>query len=271
MESAPTEKQDRELLAAIEAYLAGEGHFGIDPRVLAILDDLDATKSEIAGIEKMMDEMIAIRLRKLASAAFRGMTGHGKPKTFNDVIASLGMRPAKNLIAAIALFSRLGAEHKRLETGSFAVSLFAKIIAEQMGFERSAVEKAELGGLFLNLGRIVIAIYQSGARIDIDAAFVERHQRYLASKIIAQFNLPEFLEEMIQEDRLVLQQRSFSAGGIVYLAQALVEKAMDESGVIEIKSPMPDVRDNLEVTLGSLISEYFSQIGLGQFVKIIPS
>ena len=270
MESARTEKQDGELLAAIEEYLAGEGHFGIDPRALLILDNLDSSKSEIAGVEKLMDEMIAIRLRNLAGAVFRGLTGHGKPKTFNDVIASLGMRPAKNLVVAIALFSRLGTEHKRLEAGSFATSLFGKIIAEQMGFERSAVEKAELGGLFLNLGKVIIAMYKSAAKIDIQAAFVERHQRYLASKIIAQFNLPEFLEEMIREDRLALQKRSFSANGIVYLANALVEKLMDESGVIEIKSPMPDIADNLDVTLGSVIAEYFSQIGLGQFVKIIP-
>jgi len=270
VESACTDKQDRELLDAIEEYLAGEGHFGIDPQVLLILDNLDSSKSEIASIEKLMDEIIAIRLRKLAGAVFRGMAGHGKPKTFNDVIASLGMRPAKNLIVAIALFSRLGTEHKRLETASFAASLFAKIIAEQMGFERSAVEKAELGGLFLNLGKVVIAMYQSTSRIDIDAAFVQRHQCYLAAKIIAQFNLPEFLEQMIREGRLVLQKRSFSANGIVYLAQALVDKATDEFGVIEIKAPMPDSRDNLDVTLGSIISEYFIQIGLGQFVKIIP-
>ncbi|MBI4292869.1 MAG: HDOD domain-containing protein [Betaproteobacteria bacterium] len=270
MESAPAEKQDRELLAAIEEYLAGEGNFGIDPQVLAILDDLEASKSEIASIENLIDEMIAIRLRKLAGAVFRGMTGHGKPKTFNDVIASLGTQPAKNFIIAIALFSRLGTEHVKLETGSCAVSLFAKMIAEQMGFDRSAVEKAALGGLFLNLGKIVIAMYQSAAKIDIDAGFAERHQRYLASKIIAQFNLPEFLEEMIREDTLVLQRRSFSVTGIVFLAQALVDRIIDEAGVIRIKSPMPEGKDNLEVSLGSMFFEYFIQIGLGRFVKIIP-
>lgn len=270
MESARSEKTHPELLAAIEEYLDGEGDFGVDPEVLSVLDNLESSKSEIAGIEKLMDEMIAIRLRKLAGAVFRGMTGHGEPKTFNDVISSLGMGPAKMLIIAIALFSRLGSEHRRLETGSCAISLFAKIITEQMNFDRTAVEKAALGGLFLNLGKIVIAMYQSKSKIEVEADFVDRYQCYLASRIIAQFNLPQFLEEMIQENRLALQKRSFSVSGIVYLAQALVEKTMDDSGVIEIKSPMPDSRNNLDATLGSMFFEYFIQIGLGRFVKIIP-
>lgn len=270
MGSGSTENQDRELLAAIDEYLAGEDHFGIDPRVLPILDSLDSSKREIAGIEEMIDKMISVRLRNMANSVYHGVMRRGNAKKFTDVVASLGMRPAKIFIVAMALFSRLGAEHELLELKSFATSLFARMIAEQMGFDQSSREKAELGGLFLNLGKVVIATYQVRSRTAIEPAFVEKYHQYFAAEIIARFNLPEYLSDFIQEGRLVLQQRSFSVKGIVYLAQCLVEKIIDQFGVIEIKSPMPEVRDNLDVTLGSIISDHFNMIGLGKFVKVIP-
>ncbi len=268
--SRSTATQERELLAAIDEYLAGEGHFGIDPDALQILDSLDSSKREIAGVEKMIDQVISARLRNMAGSVYRGLTRRGKAKNFNDVVASLGMRPARLFIIAMALFSRLGAQHALLEIESFATSLFARIITEQMGFDHSATEKAELGGLFLNLGRVVIATYEVRSGTAIEPAFVEKYHQYFASELIALFNLPDYLADFIQEQRLVLNKRSFSIGGIVYLAQCLVEKIMVEFGTIEIKSPMPDVTDNLDVTLGSIISEHFSLIGLGRFVKVIP-
>lgn len=270
MGNGSTEDQDRELLAAIEAYLAGEDHFGIDPRVLRILDSLDSSKSEIAGVEEMIDKMISARLRNMANSIYHGVMRHGNANKFTDVVASLGMRPTKIFIVAMALFSRLGAEYELLEVKSFATSVFARMIAEQMGFDQSSIEKAELGGLFLNLGKVVIATYQFRSRTVIEPAFVEKYHQYFAATIIARFNLPEYLSDFIQEGRLVLQQRAFSVNGIVYLAQCLVETIIGQFGIIEIKSPMPEVKDNLEVTLGSIISEHFNMIGLGKFVKVVP-
>lgn len=269
LESGSTEDQDRELLAAVEEYLAGEDHFGIDPRVLPILDNLDSSKTEIASIEEMIDEMICVRLRNMANSVYYGVTRRGKVKTFTDVIASLGTRPAKFFIVAMALFSRLGEEHELLELKSFAISLFARMIAEQMSFDPSSREKAELGGLFLNLGKVVIAAYQVKSRTHIEPAFVEKYHQYFAAEIIVRFNLPEYLRNLTQEERFVLHQRTFSVQGIVYLAQCLVEKIVDQFGRIEIKSPMPEIRDNLETTLGSIISEHFNMIGMGKFVKVI--
>jgi len=268
--SRSAENQDRELLAAIEDYLVCEDHFGIDPRVLPILDNLDSSKMEIASIEKMINEMLSVRLRNISNSVYYGVMRRGKVKTFTDVVASLGTRPTKLFIVAMALFSRLGAEHELLELKSFATALFARMIAEQMGFDPSAREKAELGGLFLNLGKVVIAAYQVKSRTGIEPAFVEKHHQYFATEIITRFSLPEYLWDFIREERLVLQQRTFSVQGIVYLAQCLVEKIIDQFGMIEIKSPMPEVRDNLEVTLGSIISEHFNMIGLGKFVRVIP-
>ena len=268
MEPPSAEEKERELLGAIEEYLVGEGHFGIDPRVLLVLDNLDSSRKEIAAIEEMIEEMIAVRLRNMASSVYFGMHRRGKANTFNDVITTLGMWRAKILIIAMALFSRIGPEHARLEVESFAISFFARMIAEQMGFDQTAREKAELEGLFLNLGRVLIAIYQARSAAEIEPAFVERHHRQVASWIIAVFKLPDYLEHCIHQDRLVLQQRSFSIDGIVYLAQSLVQRILDQFGIIDIKGSMPDVRDNLEVTLASMLSEHFSMIGLGKYMRI---
>jgi hypothetical protein len=88
--------------------------------------------------------------------------------------------------------------------------------------------------------------------------------------MIETFNLPDYLETIITEDRLVLKKNSFSIRGIVYLAQALVEKIMREHGIIEIKSPMPELKDNLEFTIGLLMADYFNLIGMGKYLKVIP-
>jgi len=268
MESRSAQEKDRELLAAIEEFLVGEGHFGIDPQVLQVLDNVDSSKKEIAGIEEMVEVMIAVRLRNLAGSVYFGMHRHGNANSFNDVITTLGMWRAKTLIIAMALFSRLEPKHARLEVESFAVSLFAKMIAEQMGFDRNSGEKAELEGLFLNFGKVLIAIYQARFATEIEPAFVEKYHRKFASWIIELFNLPDYLEHCIQQDRLVLDKRSFSIEGVVYLAQSLVQRMLDECGIIEVKASMPDVRDNLEVTLGSTLYEHFNMIGLGKYVKI---
>lgn len=259
-----------ELSAAIEDYLMGKENFGIDPRIFQILDNADSSESEIAGIEKMIDVNIAVRLRNMANSAYYGMMRRGEVNNFNDVITALGMRPSKQFIMAISLFSRLGEEYKHLEIESFATSLFAKMIAEQMSLIQSAKEKAEIGGLFLNVGKLVIAMYETKHRIKIEPSFVENYHRIFAVKIIEKFNLPEFLETIITEERLKLDHNSFSIQGIVYLAQSLVEKIIRKHGIIEIKSPMPELKDNLEVTIGSIMADYFSLIGMGKYLKVIP-
>ena len=268
--SMNAEDRDTELHAAIAEYLEGEGDFGLDPRALAILDDMDASKREIISVEEMIDVVIAIRLRSMADSVYHGNMRQGKAGNFAEVITSLGMRRSRVFIIAMALFSRMGAEHMHLQIESFATSLLARLIAEQMGFDQSSMEKAELGGLFLNLGKVVIAAYQFKAKAEIEPAFVEKYHRYFAAEIITRFNLPEYLGDYIQEERLVLLKKSFSVGGIVYLARSLVEKIIRECGIIEVKSPMPEVKDNLDVSLGSIISEHFGMIGLGKYVKVIP-
>ena len=268
--SAGDDRREHELLLAIANYLQSEGYFGIDPRVFPILDSLESSRAQIASIEEMVDKMISVRLRNIADSVYHGMMRRGRTRNFTDVITSLGMRPAKILIVTMALFSRLGLEHVRLEMESFAISLFARLIAEQMGFDQSSRENAELGGLFVNLGKVVIAAYQSRFGTPIEPAFVDKYHLHFASEIISTFGLPAYLWELIQERNLALTKRGFSVAGVVFLARSAVEKMLGETGTIEIKAPMPIIADNLEVTLGSIISEHFALIGLGKFVKVVP-
>ncbi len=267
----PSELPEEELARRIEDYVLEEENFGIDPRVFAVLDDPDSSKTAIAGTEKMVDARIALRLRSMAKSAYYGLPSRSRAVDFYDVILALGMQPAKVFIIAMALFSRLDAQHKHLEVESFAIAVFARLIAEAMAMNDAARERAELGGLFLQLGRVIIAMYQSSRDAAIDPGFVERHHRRFALGIIEKFALPEFLAEMAAEDRLVLARRSFGASGAVKLAQCLVQRVLKDYGVLEIKSPMPEVADNLDATTGSRISDYFQMIGLGRFVRIVPA
>jgi hypothetical protein len=266
---AEDQKEDLELIQRIEDHIMTVGNFGIDPRIFHILDNIDSSEKEIAGIEKMIDTNLALRLRNMANSVYYGMQRRGKITSFYDVIVSIGMQPAKLFIIAMALFTRLDSRHKMLDVESFATSLFAKILAEQMTMSATAMEQAEIGGLFLNLGKVAIGIYETAEGVDLDPGFISKYHRDFAIKFIEAFTLPDYLKEFITEDQIILQKNSLSVQGIVYLAHALVEKIIRDHGLILIKSPMPDIKDNLETTLGLKISEYFELIGLGRFLKLL--
>ncbi len=65
---------------------------------------------------------------------------------------------------------------------SFTVSFFAKLFAEQMSLNKQAVEKAELAGLFLNLGRVLMAIYATEQKTAVPPELIERHHQELRSR-----------------------------------------------------------------------------------------
>jgi hypothetical protein len=264
-------KEDLELIQKIENHIMTVGNFGIDPRIFHILDNIDSSEKEIAGIEKMIDANLALRLRNMANSVYYGMQRRGKVTGFYDVIVSIGMQPAKLFIIAMALFTRLDSRHRMLDVESFATSLFAKMIAEQMAMSPTAMEQAEIGGLFLNLGKVAIGIYETAEGVDLAPEFISKYHREFALKFIEAFVLPDYLKEFITEDQIILRKNSFSTQGIVYLAHALVEKIIRDHGLILIKSPMPDIKDNLETTLGLKISEYFELIGLGRFLKLLST
>jgi hypothetical protein len=260
--------EDLELIQRIENHIMTVANFGIDPRIFHILDNIDSPEKEISGIETMIDVNLAMRLRNMADSVYYGMQRHGKVKNFYDVITSIGMQPAKLYIIAMALFNRLDTKHKILDVESFGTSLFAKIIAEQMIKNVTAVEQAEIGGLFLNLGKVAIGIYETVEGVDLDPGFISKYHRQFAINIIDKFMLPDYLKEIILEDRMILRKDSFSVQGVIYLAQSLVEKILRDYGLITLKSPMPEIEDNLETTLGLKISDYFKLIGLGKYLQI---
>jgi hypothetical protein len=116
---------------------------------------------------------------------------------------------------------------------------------------------------------VAIGIFENAESVEIDSDFIAKYHRQFALTIIEAFALPDYLKELIEEDRIILRRNSFSTQGIIYLAQSLVDKMIRDHGLIAIKSPMPDIKDNLETTIGLKISDYFRLIGLGRYVKIV--
>jgi hypothetical protein len=258
-----------DLFAQIEAFVMDGDNIGIDPRIFQILDNPESSEEELASIEKMIDLPLALRLRSMANSVYYGMHRHGQVTKFNDVITTIGMQPAKLFIIALALFSRLDESYKIIEVESFAVSFFAKLFAEQMSLNKQAVEKSELGGLFLNLGRVLMAIYATEKKATVPSELIEKRHQEIAVKVIEQLSLPDYLADAILQDYFYLRKESLSVAGVVYLAKGVVEKILREHGLVAIRSPMPEVSENLETTIGLRIRQYFSLIGLGHYLRIM--
>ena len=267
MDAISGTQETPDLFTQISDYLLNEDPVGIDPRVFHILDNVDSPEEDLAAIERMIDVKLALRLRNMANSVYYGMTRRGAVTKFNDVITSIGMQPSKLFIIALALFARLAPEYKKIEIESFAISLFARLIAEQVSLQQTTVEKAEIGGLFLNLGKVVIASYATAKQIDLPPGFFEEHHRTFAARIFEKLTLPDYLLEVIKEERFMLRKTAVSVSGVVYLAQALVEKMIRDRGGIEIKAPAVNVNDTLETSLALKIRQYFNLIGLGAYLK----
>ncbi|MBM4340055.1 MAG: hypothetical protein FJ110_10950 [Deltaproteobacteria bacterium] len=134
------------------------------------------------------------------------------------------------------------------------------------------VQKAELGGLFIDVGKIAVYIYQTfHIKQPLEERFVEAYHPYLGVEIVRKLELPEFFEEIISPHPFSLHDESFSISAIVDLAYALVMRSFIKNGKLIIRSPLPDKEGLTIHTLGSMISDEFSAIGLGRYLELIPS
>ena len=133
----------------------------------------------------------------------------------------------------------------------------------------------DLGGLLLEIGKIIIAIYRSLYNDDYEQAaigedFISQYHSLLGVKFIDKFKLPEFLKDMISTECLTLETELISLSGIVMMAYSIVDLSFRKFGnKLVIASPMPDPDVTVVHTIGAVVEDIFKAVGLAGYIEII--
>lgn len=264
-------EEDLQILTEIEEKVMNQVHLGFDPEVLEILDREETTKSQLESLRERLSKEIVVRLFSLGNSIYYGRLRAGKFSSFSEIILRLGMGPSKIYILALSIFfMNPGKEFTSLAARSFIISILGKILAKQMGLNEEDVKNAELGGLFLKVGKVLMMLYTRQRGEPLDAGFVSRYYPYLGLKIVEKFKLPDFLNTVLSCPVCSFREESFSVPGIVQLAHSLVDKSFKKFDKFVLQSPMPDADGWVTSTYGSIIASQLDAVGLGSFLEIVP-
>ena len=262
--------EDLKILNDIEEKIIKNINLGYDPQILAVLDDERATSNQIELIKDKITKEIVTRLFRMANAVYFGKLLGGEISSFFEATIRIGMQPAKLYIIALSIFSLSPSkEYKTLAARSFAASVLGRMLASEMGFREKEIKNVELGGLFFNIGQLMILLYRtSGSNISLDDEFISKYSPYLGLKIIEKFKLPAFLNEIIVSPYFRLTEDSLHLSAIVNMANSIVENSFRKYGKLIIQSPVPD--ELISNTTGSIIENQFRAIGLSEYIQIVP-
>ncbi|MBI4698572.1 MAG: HDOD domain-containing protein [Nitrospirae bacterium] len=265
-------KKDLEILNDIEQKIIENINLGYDPQILEILDNERASSQQIEQLKDKLTKDIVVRLFKMSKAIYFGKLFGGEVNTFFDVIMRLGMMPAKIYISALSIFSMSpNKEFRILAARSFATSVLGRLLATEMRLHDVEVKKIETGGLFLEIGKLITILYRLRFQKEaIDEKFTSKYSPYLGLKIIRKFNLPAFLNEILFSPYLRFTDDSFHMSSIVTLANSMADKSFKAHGRLVIQSPMPGPDGLLASTPGSIISDQFMAVGLGEYIEVNP-
>ena len=271
-----TEKA-QQILLDIEDKILNRVNLGFDPEVLDLLNNPDASERQIELLKAKIGDEILAKLFSIANSVYYGQLKRGPVDTFYKVVSRLGMDFARVLIIFLA-FAALSKdkEVKIIFAKSFATSLLGgRILAKEFGLRDNDAKKVELGGLLLEIGKIIIAIYRSLYNDDYEQAeieedFISQYHSLLGLKIVDKFKLPEFLKDMISTECLTLETELISLSGIVIVAYSIVDSSFRRFGnKLVIASPMPDPNGTVVHTIGAVVEETFRAVGLAGYIEII--
>jgi len=265
-------EEDLQILTEIEEKVMNNINLGFDTQVLETLDREDVSKKEIEALKEIISKDIVIRLFCVGNSIYYGRLRAGKFSDFSEIILRLGTEPAKVYILSLSLFfMNHDEEFTTLAARSFIISMLGKMLAKQMGMKDEDVKKVELGGLFLKVGKVFMLLYERQRGEPLDRAFVSKYYRYLGSKMVERFKLPDFLREVLSSPVCNFTENSFNVRGVVQLAHSIVDKNFKNYGKFVIESPMPDKEGLVTSSQGSIMSNQMDAIGLGSFLEIVPT
>lgn len=269
-ERPPDEAQ---LLEEIRQSLE-ELNLGFDIKVLNVLDDEKARPAEIEALKEKLGELVALRLFSIANSNYYGKQRSGKITKFIDVVTHLGVDTTRSLAVFIALMALADTEElRRVFARNFAASKLAELLAVQLGLGSAERSAAGLAGLFIEIGKVIMALYERRSGRTLAPDFVERHYPVVGARMIEVFELPPALGEIIDHACLkFVKKGDLSLCAIVDLAHAVVERSFARHDKLVIESPMPDPEGILYTrTAGALIAGQFQSIGLSAYLQVVPA
>jgi hypothetical protein len=258
----------------VEEKMMNADTLGFSPDVLAVLGNVEAGNEEIEMLKFRIDQEILIKIFNIANSAYYGTLNKGAVHTFYEVVTRLGMSHTKALIILLALqlLARGDEEVEAVFACSFASSVLGKLLAQQMGLREDAAKRVELGGLFSEIGKMIMIIYKKLHAADddsIDDVFIEKYSPYLAERIIDVFSLPDYLKTMVFQKGLGVEAGHITLPGIVRLAISFIRESFKKHRNRLLVEPLAvPIGFDRRMSLEYIIQEQFNAVGLGRYLTI---
>jgi len=252
-----------QLIEKIDRVMAGKIHMeSLCQDVFETLDDVNASRQAIEAVQSKISDEILARLFAIANSAYLGSLKHGKSYNFYDVVNRLGLSRTKTLIITLASYyqRRYDPDIETIFAKSYATSIMAQILASQAGFRDEAIKKAELSGLFLEIGKKTLILYKK-----IYADDKERIEM-----IVRRYCLPDYLKTVILARTVIMEENQISLAGIVRMAYDMVQSSFlkyHNRFVVKCQTPRPAT--DVTRTLEAIITERFKAVSLEKYLHII--
>jgi hypothetical protein len=246
--------------------------FNID--TLDVLQNDYATPADIEVLKEKLGPTVAARLYGLANSVYYGRVSSGYITKFRDVINRLGTDLTRSSAIFIAFLEMANSEDMTLVMArNFATSKIVQSIAPHLNISTSKKNLAMLGGFFMEIGRLVILLYAYKEGIKIEEEFYRKYQARIGVLVIDKFGLPPALKGIIQHPCFTFEGKdSLAPSAISDMAYRIVDESFREHGKLIVQSAMPDPEGILyQTTVGSEILNQFISMGLGRYVRVIPT
>jgi HD-like signal output (HDOD) protein len=266
------------VLKKIEDRMISRINLGFDLEVLSVLDNADASSNQIEALKSRLSSEILLRLLSIASSVYYGSLKRGAVNSFYEAVSRLGMDQTKAFIIILAqqALARGDREIENVFARSFATAVLGKLLSKEFALREDAARKVELGGLLLEIGRIMIMLYrklylkeeEGVEEADVTDAFIDEVHPQLGVAVVDKFFLPPYLKKILLAESLVFETRRFALAGIVRLAHDAVTTSFRRfNNKLVLAVPPPSREEGFAIA--EMVTEHFRAVGLQQHLQVI--
>lgn len=243
--------------------------------ILRELDTPDVGKQALDTIGLKLGEELCLKLTAIANSIYLGTLRRGNVDSFYEVVNCLGTEKTKALIIMLTrhMDGRVDPDMEAIFARSYATSIMAMILAGQTGLREDVIKRAELCGLYLEIGRKFMILYKKMFPKESDPltdGFIALYHPYLGEKIVRRYGLPEYVRQVILARNVLLEENHISLAGIVYIAHDTVRNSFQKfHNRLVLKCEVPRPGTDVTRTLEAIITEKFRALGLEKYLHII--